>query len=95
MLRHHPAVLDLVGNGLGVEIEVEVRVLFADHVLMGLKDQGGHVFFSGRRRLDNHDVADFVRAAFQAAAGGKLLEISRHRLFMARLSRNLCNLFEK
>ena len=83
VLRHHPAVLHLVGNRLGEEIEIEVGVLLADHVLVRLKNEDGNVFLAGGGFLDDHHVAGLVRPAFERAFGSEFLQESGHGTFVA------------
>ena len=93
-LGYHPAILYHEGNGLGMEVEVKIGVFLADHVLMGLQHQRGHVFFSGRCRLGDEHVARFVGFAVQIPLGRKQLKPGGHFFFMAGFPGNVGNFLE-
>ena len=88
VLRHHPAVLHLIGDRLGEEVEIEMRVLLAHHVLVGLENEDGHVFLAGGGFLDDHHVAGLVGPALEVALRGEFLQESGHRTFVSGLARN-------
>ena len=63
VLGHHPAVFYHVRDGLGFEVEVKTGVFLANHILMGLQGQCGHLFLARGRFLDNEHVTGFIRLA--------------------------------
>ena len=91
ILCYHPAVLDLIGDGLGKEVEIESRVFLADHILMGLKHKGGNVFLARSGFFHYKDIACLVCLAFQTMVFGKLLKPCGHRGFVAAFTRNRRN----
>ena len=88
VLGHHPAVLHLIGDRLGEEVEVEMGVLLAHHVLVRLENEGGNLFLAGGGFLDDHDVAGLVGPALEVVLRGEFLEESGHGTFVARFAGN-------
>ena len=67
-----PVAVEADLDALGVEVEFDVRVLFADHVQVALQHRGGHVLLAGRGGDVDHHVARVVPSDLEAAAGGPI-----------------------
>ena len=67
-----PLAVDTRADGIVVEVELHIGVLFADHVHVRLEDHGCALLHARRGGLAHHDVADGVLFIFDMVLFGEI-----------------------
>ena len=93
-LGPHPFALDAGADRIPREIELDARILLADHIHMRLQDHFRPLFITRRSRLAHHHVADLVGMTFDAVLGGEPHEVFPDFLLLLRGTRHPGNRVE-